>query len=265
MTTQALGAPVMHGPLLRAFYAPLGSGLVLHPHQAGSIGTITAKPVNEKFAEVYSSYKFTAGYFFRSLQTELSYEKISAKNLKSSASNPATSYDINGKADFIELKLGKRFTIPGDPSYSFLYLSGKRMTIDLNHQDTKLECYGYLAGYHGFYSFDLGGDFELVLDLGLYAGIYSWSDLHTNIDLENNKNYSLSAGGSFGIGSLYEPFNTCFLIKACPEFDLLGYKSTYNGKSVNFNTGIFRVKVGFEIVYSIPSHSYNLKDRKKGK
>ncbi|MCP4132852.1 MAG: hypothetical protein GY754_17940 [bacterium] len=222
-----------------------------------TVGTISSSTTAGNTIFAFSGYKVTLGYYYGYLQGEISYAGLFIKNQEIEDTSSSSTVAATGDSGFLDLKLGMRFSNPGDATYNFIYLGGRRMAFETDFNNTSAVCYGYFAGYHGFFSFYLDSDFEFVLSGEFYIGVYKMSDFSSDVNIGQDVNDSLILGGSIGVGVLYEPFNIAALIKAAPEFDNIGYERAYGGTEVNISAYTGGVYLGFELVYTLPSYKYN--------
>jgi hypothetical protein len=237
-------------------YAPQGAGYMFLARRNGANGTDSTKP--------YSGYEYDSatrmnvglGYYYDFLQADLSYTKT---DISSQSSDFLAPDDLqSGEASAYSLRFGKRFSTPGDTSYTWLYLGLKQYNFQSSAGSLDVTGYGYFVGYSGFYSFGLKYDMEFVLKGDAYFGSYRFEKFSSNIGFDNvSKRYSFTGGAGIGAGVQYEPYNITFLIKLSSEMDYLVYDALYAGSKKKFAVGGHAHCIGIELMYVLPSDKYN--------
>jgi len=248
------------GPVAAFSYSPIGTGYLYLPGPNGNNGADKTKPDSTSRYTSSTRLFLSGGYYYDFLQADLSYTRLTVDDQKSDYS--ADDSLLSGSDSSFVLRFGSRFSIPGDTSYSWLYLGLKRYSFSSSSRGVDVTAYGYLAGYSGFYSFGLSSDYEFVLALDAYLGTYRFDRLSTDIDYRNvSKRYSVSVGGGVGIGVQYEPYNTALLLKLSSDYNRIAYDMTFTGRNRKISVGNGAFCVGLEVRYSLPSVTYN--ERKK--
>ncbi|MDY6933140.1 MAG: hypothetical protein SVZ03_02830 [Spirochaetota bacterium] len=249
-----------HGPILKLFYAPFGFGNLKAPYSSRAIGSISSNEGDNNSLKSYSGNRVTLGYFYKSIQSEFSYFKASIKNQTIEEPNQYSRTIISGDSTFLDLKIGKRFSSSGDTSFSWLYIGGKMMSLNFDISGTEARGIGYLIGYYGFHSYRLRSDFEFAFNYDLFLGMYKITDLSSDIIIDKERDNSISAGFSVGIGIQYEPYNASCLLKFAPEVNQITYKGDYAGANVDLSASTRAAYIGLEFIYNPPNFKYNLRD-----
>lgn len=252
--------PEDKGPFFSFSYSPLGAGFLYVPGPGSRGGTDSTKPENGSFMTSASRLEADAGYFYRYLQADIGFVKSSAVSQKSEyASNKDL---LDGDSSSYRIRFGRRFSTPGDTSYTWLYAGLKRYRFESSYQNVDLVSYGYIAGYSGFYSFGLAYDAEFVIKLDAFAGSYRYDWFTSSTPLRKvSRRYSISGGGGAGAGIQYEPYNISVLLKLSSDYDMFAFNSSSSGKTRKFQAGSHVHCIGFEIMYVLPDETYNEKKR----
>jgi len=254
-----LSAPLFaidRGPTASLSYSPSGLGYLYTPGPEGN-GTDSTKPESGSGLTSASRLYLSGGYYYDFLQGDLSYNRT---KISKQVSDFNSDDGLKSATDSsLTLRGGYRFSIPGDTSYTWLFLGLKRYSYN-SFGGTGVTAYGWLAGYSGFYSFGLSSNYEFVLALDLYLGTYRFDDLSSGNNYAGvSKRYSVTSGAGIGAGVQYEPYNITLLIKLSAEMNRIAYDAEYLGSSRKFSTGSLSGCIGFEVRYTIPSESYNEK------
>jgi hypothetical protein len=247
---------VDNGPFASLSYASQGAGFMFLPRRSGGSGTDTTKPYDGNEFDSASRLHAGLGYYYDFLQADLSYTKTRITSQSSDFLQPD---DLqSGEASAYCLRFGKRFSTPGDTSYSWLYLGLKQYNFQSSAGSLDVTGYGYVAGYSGFYSFGLKYDMEFVFTLDAYFGSYRFEKFSSSIDMQDvTKKYSFTGGAGIGTGLQYEPWNIAILLKISSEIDYLVYDAASAGSKRSFAAGGYAHCIGFEVMYVLPSEKYN--------
>jgi hypothetical protein len=248
------------GPMFAFSYCPSGAGGLFLSGPSGSYGGDSTKPDT---GSPYSSAKrlyVSTGYYYNFLQADISYLHLRVNNQKSDYRT--TEGLLDGSDSSVTVRAGKRFSVPGDTSYTWLYLGLKRYGYNSSLRDVNLTAYGYLAGYSGFYSFGLSHDMEFVITLDAYLGTYRFEKISTGSDYQDiTKRFSVSFGGGVGVGVQYEPYNMSLLLKVSYDYNRVAYNARYAGGSRRFSAGAQGYCFGIEARYVMPSVEYNEREQ----
>ena len=249
-------AALDRGPTAVFSYSPAGTAYLYTPGPEGRSGDST-KPASDSMLTSASRLYLSGGYYYDIFQGDFSYTRI---NIKNQVSDFSSDDDLKKCTDSsIMLRAGYRFSIPGDTSYSWLFLGLKRYNYD-SIGGTEVTAYGWLAGYSGFYSFGLSSNYEFVLAVDTYLGTYRFDDFSSDNGYTGvSKRYSVTAGAGIGAGVQYEPYNITLLLKISTEINRIAYDADYYGSSRKFSAGSMSGCIGFEVRYIIPDESYNEK------
>lgn len=247
-----------HGPYFSLAYFPKGYGSVLIPRDNGANGTDQAKPDPKNITSSAARFSCRAGYYYGIFQGDLSYDTTSYTDQMSQYAAANSGEKFKGNKSSYKLRAGKRFSNPGDTSFQFLYLGFKRTDIHADASDVSLTAYGFFAGVSAFESYGLSSDLEFVITGDLYFGNYQWYHFSSGVDFRDiSKRYSVSAGGSLGIGVQYEPYNFSVLVKVSSDADIFSLNGTHGGSGRKFTCGSHGHTIGLEMIYCIPSIRYN--------
>ncbi len=255
-TVLPLKSATQHGLLAKIFYAPYGMGDLLAPYYDENTSSVSPATKEGEFFSVFSGYKLTPGYFYGPWHCELSYFKTSMKNQVLEFTD-GQKISVTSDFKFIELKLGRRFQNPGDTSYSWLYISGKKMDASISIKNTSISGTGYLAGYYGFHSIGLKKDFEFVFDYDLYLGKYTKTEYSSDIGINGKRIASITTGLNLGAGVQYEPYNISVLLKINTEVNYISHAGTLSGSSMDLDTSTIANHIGIELIYVLPNFKYN--------
>lgn len=244
------------GPTAAFSYSPLGSGYLNTPGPDGRSGD-SAKPKSDSRLTSASRLYLSGGYYYDFLQADLSYTRTKVDQQISDFSSDTDS--MSGIDSSLMLRGGYRFSIPGDTSYTWLFLGLKRYDFT-SIRGTDVTAYGWLAGYSGFYSIGLSSDYEFVIALDLYLGTYRFDSFSSDNGYEHaRKRYSVTAGGGIGAGVQYEPYNVTLLLKISADINRIAYEANYLGHARKFSVGTASGCLGLEVRYAIPNERYNEK------
>jgi hypothetical protein len=247
-----------YGPIFTLSYLPSGYGTMERPHTDGSNGTEKFLPrKGSKFSSATQS-NISIGYYYGFLQGDIGYTDTGISH-QLSGGIPGIGQESDSMTNYsCKARFGKRFSNPGDTSYNWIYIGCKRMSLSSSGINMDIAAYGYFFGYMGFFSFDLGYDIEFVFTSDIYLGSYRVADFSSDVAYKDaSKRYSISAGGSLGLGAQYEPYNITLLLKAAGDFDRFRFNATYNDSSRSFICSSLSITIGFEVIYSIPNIHYN--------
>jgi hypothetical protein len=242
------------GPMFALSYAPYGvGGLSLTGNNSGAKGDSTSPESGSGFSSV-SRMSFNAGYYYEWMQADIAYTK---NRITDQVSDYPTNGDLlSGTAEMLTLRFGKRFSMPGDTSYSWLFAGVRRYGFDAP-RGLSMTAYGYLFGYSGFYSFGLAHDFEFVIALDASIGSYRFEHISTDINYDSiTKQYSILADGGVGVGVQYEPYRLSFLVRVFADYNNVSYKAGSSSRTKQFSAGEYSAGLGFEIRYVIPGERY---------
>lgn len=244
------------GPIAAFSYSPAGSGYLSFPGPDGHSGDSAEPKSDSRFTSASRLY-LSGGYYYDFLQADLSYTRTSVDRQISDFSSDTDL--MSGIDSSLMLRGGYRFSIPGDTSYTWLFLGLKRYDFSAE-RGTDVTAYGWLAGYSGFYSIGLSSDYEFVIALDLYVGTYRFDRFSSDSGYEHvRKRYSVTAGGGIGAGVQYEPYNVTLLLKLSADMNSIAYDAQYQGHARKFSAGTASGCLGFEVRYSIPNERYNEK------
>lgn len=255
-----------YGPIFKLSYAPSGYGSMERPHTDGRDGTEKFLPAKGSKSSSAAQSNISIGYYYGFLQGDIEYTETKiSKQL--SGSIPTTGQESDHVTNYsCKARLGKRFSNPGDTSYNWIYIGFKRMSLSSSGMNMDIAAYGYFFGYRGFFSFDLGYDLEFAFTSDIYLGSYRIVDFSSDVAYKDvGRRYSVSAGGSLGLGAQYEPYNITLLLKTAGDFDRIGFNAKYNDTARSFRCSSLSITIGFEVIYSIPNIHYNkLPDNSSG-
>ena len=165
---------------------------------------------------------------------------------------------FTARSQSYKLRLGRRFSSPGDTSYFLTYFGVRSLYFHSPVANLSISAQGFYAGAYGFYSHGLYHNMEFVLTGEFYAGNYILYHFSSGLDYTSvNKKYSVSAGGSLGIGIQYEPNNITMLLKLASDTDFLVMTARHDTSGRGFIAGTHCDTVGVELIYAIPSEQYN--------
>ncbi len=252
-----LKSSTQHGFIAKIFYAPYGMGDLLAPYYNESISSVSPATKEGKFFSVFSGYKLTPGYFYGPWHCELSYFKSSMKNQVLEFID-GQKHSVTSDLKFIEFKFGRRFQNPGDTSYNWLYISGKKMDANISISNTSISGTGYTVGYYGFHSIGSKKDFEFVFDYDLYLGRYAKTEYSSDIGINGKRIASITTGLNLGAGVQYEPYNISALLKINTDLNYISHEGTFSGSSVDLDTSIIANYIGLELIYVLPNFKYNV-------
>jgi len=261
-----ISASPVHGPVIKAFYAPYGAGSYFVPHDkainGGQDGLTSGSAVidEDDSLKTLRGYSLSGGYFYDWIQGDISYTSVKSDNLcVAKSSTPGYEFEAEASLRNIDAKIGYRFSTPGDTSYKWLYLGIRHTQLDISYNNTEVDSTGILGGFYGFSSFGLSGPFEFVLTYDIYAGTYRYDNNHlnTDVDININRKVSVDFGLSAGMGVQYEPWDIAVVLKVSPFITWNKYKSEDNGNDRETGAALSGTMIGFEIIFSIPDYKHN--------
>ena len=250
-------ASVQHGPLFSFAFYPVGDGIMNLPYAGTVAGTAVTMPEQGSALKSAKKYNTSAGYFYDIFQADFSYEFTIIRNQVFNNSGLGNDIPETEKTAYL-LRLGKRFSDPGDSTYHLVYFGIKRIKSVSEYEDMEITALGYLVGYEGFYSFGIKYPLEFVSKFNTFIGTYRKEKFSSDIQFENTKKKnSITAGAELGIGFQYEPYDIAILFKFSYDFDQLAYRGELSGSDINFAYRMQAACFGFEIVYRMPNFKYN--------
>lgn len=243
----AAKAAPSNGALFSYSYSPNGLGFMYVPYLTKS-GTDRSKPEKDSYLYSAKKYSLSAGYYYGKIQGELDYSRsFVSEQISRSADYDST---VSGKSSSWKLRAGKRFSHPGDTSYSWIYLGLKRYSFSADDISAKMTNYGYLAGCRGFYSFGVDHDIEWVFTGDIYVCSYRYAEFSTSLPISDiTKSYSFGGGAYIGSGIQYEPLRISFLVTAGSEIDIVSFRGKEDTRDRGFRSGGHIHTVGFQIIY----------------
>jgi hypothetical protein len=248
------------GPMISFSYCPSGMGGLFLSGPNGNYGGDSTKPDAGSQYSSASRLYISTGYYYNFLQADISYLRLAVNNQKSDYHT--TEGLLDGSDSSVTVRAGKRFSVPGDTSYTWLYLGLKRYGFNSSLRDVNLTAYGYLAGYSGFYSLGLSYNMEFVITLDAYLGTYRFEKISAGSDYQDiTKRFSVSFGGGVGVGVQYEPYNMTLLLKVSYDYNRVAYNARYAGGSRRFSAGAQGYCFGLEARYVLPSVEYNKREQ----
>lgn len=264
--TANLSAGPNHGPVIKTFLAPYGSGYYTVPHEsAKNVGdrslTSDSSGGASSWYNSLRGYTVSCGYFYDWFQGDVSYTDMKTENrYVIKASTPENQYYSDAELRDADIRGGYRFNDPGDTSYTWLYIGIKKTNMAIPYKRTKVDALGFFAGLYGFSSAGFYSPFEIVLTYDVYAGTCRRDQNHlsSEVDIDLNHRYAVDLGLSAGIGVQYEPWDIAIILKVSSFITDKTYRGTYNGNSAKTSASLTGTVIGIEFVLSIPDYKNNI-------
>jgi len=251
-----------HGPVIKTFFAPYGSGSFTVPYVKGNNCYTSDSSVrdSDQFVSL-RGYSVSCGYFYDWFQFDFSYTGMETENLYVvNDSTPGDEQYSDASLWNADIKGGYRFSNPGDTSYKWFYLGIRKMNMEIQYNRTKSDTLGFFAGFYGFLSAGFYNPVEVVFTYDIYAGTCRRDQNHlsTDLNIDVDRKYAVDLGLSAGIGLQYEPWDVAVILKVSSFVTEKKYCGMYQGNSAETMSALSGAVLGIEIVLSIPDYKNNI-------
>ncbi|MDA3901351.1 MAG: hypothetical protein PF637_12640 [Spirochaetes bacterium] len=211
--TVSLAAEIERGVFAMGTYSPVGFSIMGRvPYNYEPKGSADTKPDPDAKISSLSDYSLGAGYFRGPLMADFQFYSTSVEDQKIDFEEYFRNESIEYTLRTFDIRSGLRLSDYGNPSFTYIHLGYRYLSYSSDYLKTELSGHGFTVGLTKFHTFFPRFDFEPALYFNAYLGNYRITGFESDMssgDYEREK--SVTAGGTLGIGVHFEPYNLAVL------------------------------------------------------